>query len=170
MSLPRLIPKVRSFLRWTWFEKALLPAAWLLLGASRLVILTVPFRYLAPRLGDQFGVSPWVPLLGSRSEARAKSIGRAVRSAADLTPWESNCFPQAVTARILLGLCGVPYGFFLGVARDSESSSGINGHAWVAAGRVPVSGGASFDHFTVIGSFVAGGFGARSGTLKKNSN
>ncbi len=79
-------------------ERALLLPAWLLLGASRIAILALPFRYLAPRLGVQCGVSPWIPLADARGEARAVSIGKAVRGAAALTPWESNCFPQAVTA------------------------------------------------------------------------
>ena len=155
MSRSHLIAKARNFIRWTWLERALLLPAWLLLGASRLVIVALPFRYLAPRLGVQCGVSPWIPLAGARDEARAASIGKAVRRAAALTPWESNCFPQAVTAGILLGLCGVPYSLFFGMARGSQESAGIEAHAWVAAGRVPVSGGASFDRFTVVGSFVA---------------
>jgi hypothetical protein len=128
--------------------------AWLLLGASRVVILAIPFRYLAHGLGTQTGISPWIPLLGSRSEAKALSIGRAVQLAARFTPWESSCLPQAVTARVLLGLCGVPYSLFFGVARDSDGSN-MSAHAWVAAGRVPVTGGASFGQFTVVACFVA---------------
>jgi hypothetical protein len=140
------------------FEKVLLLPAWLLLGASRFVILAFPFRYLAPWLGTQAGVSSWIPLLGAHQEARALSIGRVVRRAAAHTPWESTCLPQAVTARVLLGICGIPYSLFFGVARNSEghgAGAKIDGHAWVAAGSIPVTGGVSFDEFTIVGCFFA---------------
>src|SRR5439155_15868145 len=100
--------KTRNFMRWTGFEKACFPVAWLLLRVSRLIILVIPFRYFAPYLGAQLGVSPWIPLLCPKSEARAASVGKAVRGAAAHTPWNSNCFAQAVTARILLGFSGIP--------------------------------------------------------------
>ena len=143
----------------SWFEKVWFLPVWLLLGMSRLVILAIPFRYIAPWLGTPAGVSPWIPLLGSRSEATASSIGRVVRGAASCSPWQWNCLTQAVTARILLGICGVPYSLFFGVARGDpgeagSSSSKISAHAWVAAGRVPVTGGVSFGRFTVVGCFV----------------
>ena len=41
------------------------------------------------------------------------------------------------------------------IAKEAAPKTGIEADAWVAAGRVPVSGGASFDRFTVVGSFVA---------------
>jgi hypothetical protein len=154
MTEPGLVRKVRNFMRRPGFEKVCLLPAWLLLGASRLAILAVPFRYLAPWLGTQTGVSPWIPLLGPGNEAKASTIGRAVQLAARYTPWESNCLPQAVTARMLLGLYGIPCSVFFGVARDSGGPS-MSAHAWVAAGRIPVAGGASFDRFTVVACFVA---------------
>jgi hypothetical protein len=157
MTVSAVARKARNFVAWPWFEKALLLPAWLLLGASRFVILALPFRYLAPRLGTRAGVSSWIPLLGPHQEARALSIGRVVRRAAAHTPWESTCLPRAVSARILLGICGIPYSLFFGVARNSErdgAGAKIDAHAWVAAGSVPVTGGVSFDAFTIVGCFV----------------
>ena len=81
-------------------------------------------------------------------------IGRAVRLAARYTPWDSNCFPQAVVARLLLGLYGIPYALFFGLRRDPDSGAML-AHAWVAAGRVRVTGGESFGQFTVVGVFVS---------------
>lgn len=149
-----LIRKARSFAHRPWFEKAWFLPVWLLLGASRFVILTVPFRRLAFWLGVHEGIAPWVPLVDSRSEATALSISRVVQMAAKYTPWKSNCFPQAVTARILLGFYGVPYSLFFGVNRNTENVT-LAAHAWVAAGRVRVTGGMSFNRFTVVGCFVS---------------
>lgn len=91
-------------------------------------------------------------MVGSAQEVRARQIGQTVRLAARYTPWDSNCFPQAVAARLLLGLYGVPYAIYFGLMRDPDSPD-MKAHAWVAAGRVRVTGGRSFGQFTVVGIF-----------------
>lgn len=146
--------KAAAFLRkplWTqlWF----LPT-WLLLGLAKVIIFTVSFRRLAPRLGVARGIDPWVPLLEPAEEILALQIGRLIRLAARYTPWDSNCFPQAVVARLLLGFYHIPYVIFFGLMREPHSNE-MRAHAWVVAGRIPVTGGRSFGQFTVVGCFVA---------------
>lgn len=131
----------------------LLPV-WVVLGLSKAVIFTLSFRRLAPHLGLATGTEPWVPLLDSAQTARALQIGRVVRLAARYTPWNSNCFPQAVAARLLLGVYAVPYALYFGLMHKPGSKE-LKAHAWVAAGRVAVTGGASFAQFTVVGVFVS---------------
>lgn len=153
-ALPLIARKMRGLARLSRFEKIWLLPAWFLLGVSRFLILFVPFRRLAARLGGVGHLAPWVPLLRARDEAVALSIARVVRTAARFTPWQSNCFPRAVAARILLGFHGVPYVLFFGVNRDAAGAK-ITAHAWVAAGRVQVTGGGSFGRFVVVGCFVS---------------
>ena len=152
--LRALARKAGSFRRHPAFVKLWFLPAWLLLGVSRALILTASFKRLAPRLGIHTGAEPWVPLLDDDQESRAREIGRVVRLAARYTPWTSNCFPQAVTARILLGLYSIPYALHFGLIRESEAG-GLKAHAWLSAGRVHVTGGRSFGRFTVVGTFVA---------------
>jgi hypothetical protein len=147
-----LIRKVRSFAGLPLFTKLWLVPAWLELGLSRALILVVPFRTLAPRLGTAQGTAANVPLLTSAQEARARAIGRTIRLAARYTPWTSNCFPQAVVARTMLGMHGIPYAIHFGLMRDGNSA--MVAHAWVVAGRVPVTGGHSFHRYTVVGVFT----------------
>ena len=177
-----LIRKVRSFAGLPPFTKVWLVPAWLALGASRTLILAVPFRTLAPRLGASQGTAAHAPLLTPAQEARARAIGRTIRLAARYTPWTSNCFPQAVVARVMLGMHGIPYAIHFGlmpqprgdgphVQRPEPRGSGAHAHthapdprgaaptamaahAWVVAGRVPVTGGHSFGHYTVVGVFT----------------
>jgi hypothetical protein len=153
MILPMLVRKMRNFMSRPWFEKLWFLPVWLLLGVSRFMILTIPFRHLAFRLGVHEGIAPWVPLVDSRSEATALSVSRVVQMAAKYTPWQSNCFPQALTARNLLGLYGIPYSLFFGVNRNAENTV-LAAHAWVTVGRVRVTGGTSFDQFTVVSCFI----------------
>lgn len=100
------------------------------------------------------GPHPWIPLASPEQQLRAWKIGQTIRLAARYTPWNSNCFPQAVAARLLLGLYGIPYTLCFGLARDTDSAK-INAHAWVTSGRIPVTGGTSFDHFAVVGVFAS---------------
>ncbi len=154
--LTLLLRKLRSFWRLPAFSKLWLLPLWLLLGVSKAMIFTISFQRLAARLGQPLGVAPWVPLVDERQRARALQIGRAVRLAASYTPWDSNCFPQAVAARLLLGLYGVPYALYFGLARDALTRE-TQAHAWVMAGPVAVTGGASFARFTVVGVFATPG-------------
>lgn len=154
--LGTLVGKACSFARRPLFSQLWLLPLCLLLGISKALIFTLSFRRLAPHLGQTMGAAPWVPLLDTRQQTRALQIGRAVRLAARYTPWDSNCFPQAVAARLLLGWYGIPYTLFFGLMRDASTCE-IKAHAWVAAGRVAVTGGASFAQFTVVGVFAAPG-------------
>ncbi len=151
--------KSRSFAHLPLFAKLWLLPLWLLLGISKALIFTISFRRLAPHLGRAMGVAPWVPLIDPAQQARALQIGRAVRLAARYTPWDSNCFPQAMAARLLLGCYGVPYALYFGLMRDAHTLE-MKAHAWVSAGRVAVTGGACFGQFTVVGVFVAPGLGS----------
>lgn len=153
----RLRAKAASFRRQPLFVQAWFLPTWILLGISKALIFTLPFRRLAPWLGRRSAITPWVPLLTPDQEARARLVGQAVRIAARHTPWDSNCLPQAIAARALLGLYAVPYILCLGLTRNPGEPAGMMAHAWVAAGRVRVTGGLGFDQFTVVGCYLAPG-------------
>lgn len=131
---------------------AWLPVAWVLLGLCRLALLLVPLRRLAALLGTPIDDAPWVPLLSSRQRWRAARLGRAVRLAARVAPWRADCMPQALCARLLLGLWRIPCALFLGVARGPDGA--LLAHAWLAAGPVAVTGGDGFGGFQVIVGYV----------------
>jgi hypothetical protein len=130
-----------------------------MLGLSRLLVLTIPFRRLSALLGKGTGLAPWIPILSAGQTLRALHIGRAVRTMARFTPWDSNCFAQAITARLLLGLYGLPYALYFGVMRDA-GPTGMKAHAWIAAGRIRVTGGPSFGQYTVVAMYVCPSLGA----------
>jgi hypothetical protein len=135
-------------------EKVWVLPAFALLGLSRAALLAVPFRRIAPLLGDDLGPARLVPVVSEGQAARAVHIGRAVRTAAGYTPWESKCLAQAMAARVLLGASGIPYVLYLGVAREAGR---LEAHAWVLAGRARVTGGDGFNRFTVVAAFVRRG-------------
>ncbi|MCK0127620.1 lasso peptide biosynthesis B2 protein [Erythrobacter sp. F6033] len=131
--------------------------AWVLLGLSRLVILTTPFRSYSRRLGVIDGAVLRSPLATSKQEASASAIGTAIKVAANYAPWNANCFPRAITARIILGVHGIPYALFFGL-RNKATETGaqeLAAHAWVVSGPVYVTGGNGFVQYTPVGCFVS---------------
>ncbi len=149
-----LIRKARSLWRQPVFVWAWLIPVWSLLGIAKVLIFTVSFDRLCPWFGDKAGIQPLCPLIELSHVSRADQIGGVVRMAARYTPWNSNCFPQAIVALMLLGLYRIPYAICLGLMRD-PSGSGLQAHAWVVAGRINVTGGASFSRFTVVAMFLS---------------
>jgi hypothetical protein len=148
----RLVHLARGFARLGHKDQVRLFAAWSLLGLSRFAILVLPFRLVRRALGERR--EPGAPTrpepVDRETAVRATRIGATVRLAARHTPWRSECFPQALTARLLLGLERVPHVVSFGVRRDGDA---LVAHAWVHTGDVPVTGGTAHD-YTEVGSFA----------------
>lgn len=153
-NLHPLTHKLNSFGREPAFVRLWFLPAWVLLGISKLMIVLVTFRRLAPHLGQHNGAVALTPLLDHKNEDRAHQISRVIKMAAAYTPWDSNCFPQAVTARLLLGFYKVPYILCFGLSRHREAGV-MDAHAWVVSGRVNVTGGQGFENHTVVGTFLS---------------
>ena len=151
----RLNRKWQSWRRMPVTERGWFFIAFPLLGLARFGILTVPFRWMAPLLGHNHQTSAFIPLASPEQWRQALAIGRGIRTAARYTPWESRCLAQAMVARCLLGLRGLPYGLYFGLCKDSSEAGGMHAHAWVCTGPVAVTGGHSFGQFTVVGAFYA---------------
>jgi len=163
-----MLTKLTRFFRQPGFVQLWFLPVWLGLGFARLTILTLSFRRLVPKLGISIGLTPWLPLIEPVQEQRARLIGQVVRQAARVTPWESNCFPQAVVARVLLGYYGVPYCLFFGVRRKADDGE-FDAHAWVASGRVRVTGGYCFSRYTVVAVLAAPSLLSRHRAMSRNN-
>ncbi|WP_189641129.1 lasso peptide biosynthesis B2 protein [Paramylibacter ulvae] len=147
--------KLRSVFRLTPFVVIWFPFSWIMMGLCRLAIITVTFRSLSRFFGALHGVEPVVPMLNKKQKHRAFQIAKLISITARNTPWESNCFPQALVARIMLGIYRIPYALYFGVKRDGTSRE-LLAHAWVCSGICAVSGGDdSFDEYTVVGCYGA---------------
>ncbi|MCQ8105048.1 lasso peptide biosynthesis B2 protein [Methylomonas sp. SURF-2] len=148
-----LLRKFRALRRRHWRETLWLGPAFCLLGIMRAILLLVPFGNIARYLGRHLENVGVIPLAGAQQVMRAEHIGSAIRTAANYTPWESKCLAQAMTARVILGINGIPYALFLGINKQNPTE--MKAHAWVRVDRVPVTGGDGFAEFTVVSTFVA---------------
>lgn len=132
-----------------------MPVVFVGLGLARLAILTLPFarysQWLGPQ-GSQIGAVSPDPV----DQDKVARVGRLVSAVARITPWTSNCLPQALVAAWVLRRMHVPHAVHLGVKRaDKESDPGLEAHAWVLSGSVPVTGVAEAVGMTPVASFVS---------------
>tara|TARA_R110002049_G_scaffold194408_2_gene363302 strand:- start:1527 stop:2000 length:474 start_codon:yes stop_codon:yes gene_type:complete len=145
-----------AFLRKSVFFKLWFLPVWLLLGVSKALIFMLTFRRIEKLMGKAHGISPVIPLLTESQRKRVSQIGHVVRVTSRYTPWKSNCYPQAITAALLLRLYKLPYLLCFGLKRSEESGRYL-AHAWVASGSVNVTGGLSFNVYTVVACYLEPG-------------
>lgn len=143
----RNLAKVRQLGR---AEIALLLEATFWLAAARLGLLLVPFRRIAPRLGQSVVES--APELPATRQTQAAKIGWAVRAIARRTPWESACLAQAISAKAMLRRRGVDSTLYLGLAKDKAQA--LQAHAWLRCGEEIITGKAGHERFSVISFFA----------------
>lgn len=131
-------------------DKWLLLQAYVLLGVTRLAINIMPFSRLSRRFGPRMTETPAEAPVEQLREARR--IAWAIRQASPYTPWRSNCFPQALTAKILLRRRGIPSTLYLGAAFKAGVPE-LEAHAWLRCGPLYVTGGNGHRHYGAVAAF-----------------
>jgi len=132
-------------------EQRLLLEAFVLLGMARLLVLCVPFRQLARTLGQHMRES--AQDVAAPEEELAVLVGRAVQSAANNTPWESVCLPQAVAGQWMLKRRRIAATLYLGVMKAEQKPEQLAAHAWLRCGSKILTGAAGHRQFTVVSMF-----------------
>lgn len=128
--------------------KMLVLYAWLIMGIVRLVLLIVPFRYLAPYLSRSW------PNECLNYKLKGNIIAKvlwAIRTASIYTPWQSKCLVRAVTGKIILRQYKVPNILYLGVAKNENKD--LKAHAWLCFENNSIAEGRNDGVFTVIAEF-----------------
>lgn len=132
---------------------ALLAEAWLSLAWSRLIIF-IPFRWLAPRLGVPGCETQWRELPREK-RIELERIADAVRIASRFAWWDCKCLVRALAAMRMLKRRGIESTLYLGAGRDQKGR--LAAHAWLRSGSRYITGAEERNRFTVVGMFAAGG-------------
>jgi hypothetical protein len=125
--------KFRSFRRLSITARWLVCEAVFMLAVGRLIVLTVPFRFLVPWLRR----APETPTC---DENLLLAVRQAVTIAARNVPWKAVCLPQALAAKAMLARRGCGSAFHLGATFDPDGK--LIAHAWLVAGGKIVVGAA----------------------------
>ena len=126
-----------KFLKKPAREQALYLEVTFWLGISRLAILMVPFRWVAPCLGTHMASSDENDAAAGHEAVR--SVSRAIRTMSRHLPWECKCLAQAISGKMMLRRKQIPSTLYLGVAKKEDGD--LNAHAWLCAGDIILLGG-----------------------------
>ena len=137
--------KLRRFVQLDGADKCLLLRAVGWLFVARIRLATTSFARLSKRLSEKNASANEEP-----DPALLDRVGFAVRAAANIVPWRSDCFPQTIAARMLLRRFGYASTIHFGVDRVGED--GLEGHAWLTCGETVITGGEDLNRYTEIHS------------------
>ncbi|MEN9573670.1 MAG: hypothetical protein RL514_1525 [Verrucomicrobiota bacterium] len=144
--------RLAKFLRHDWAGRALLLEALVWLSWAKLLLLTVPFRWIAPRLGKS--QTETAATLTETERQLALRVSWAVQSVAAHVPLGFVCLPQAMAAKWMLRRRRLASTLYLGVARPDETK--FTAHAWLRAGDKILTGRAESLTHTTLASFGEG--------------
>jgi len=133
-------------------DKWLVAKTVVLLGITRLMLNTYSWQRLQKVLGAQMQETPaQVP---SEHEAFAKRIRWAVTGVSPHLPFRSDCFPQALTTKMLLKRAGIPSTLYMGAAFKPDEAA-LGAHVWLRCGETFVGGRRSASDFGAVSFFGA---------------
>ena len=140
----KLRRKLKTFLGMSRADRWLVCEAIVMLGMARFIVITVPFRLMAPWLSR-------APHTRSCDEALLLRVRQAVTTAARNVPWNAVCLPQAIAAKAMLARRGCGSSFHLGA--DLNAKGKLTAHAWLVAGGTVVVGAAGIRCVTPLARF-----------------
>jgi hypothetical protein len=111
----------------------------------RFALVFLPFRKVLAWKGIIGVESPSEP--HASSEAFRKTLQSAMRLCNQYTPWSTECYTQAITARILLRRKGLPGTVYIGFQRKSDGT--YAGHAWLRSYDRVITGREEMDKYVV---------------------
>jgi hypothetical protein len=117
-----------------------------LLHFSKLLILSIPFKKIAARLGKLNVESSH--MAQARNKWLPVEIG--ILRASRFTIHQSKCYDQALTAKLMLRRRGLSSTLYFGL---SKADAELNAHAWVRSGDRIITGRGSMQAYTPVAWF-----------------
>lgn len=141
-----MIKKIYKFIKLENKRKVLFIKAFIILGISRALVLSISFKNLSKNLGTH-GMETSYEECEDINTIRL--IKWAVNTAAKFTPWNSNCLAKAITAQRMLSKRKISSTMYFGVIKEKGE---LKAHAWLRSGNTYITGGNGYG-YTVTGFF-----------------
>jgi hypothetical protein len=120
--------------------------AFVFLHITKMIILFLPFRWIASRLGQSQYETERVML----ERSWWLDVEVAILRASKFCIHESKCYDQALTGKLMLSRRGVASTLYFGLAKDGQA---LKAHAWLRAGDRVITGRTGIETFTPIAWF-----------------
>lgn len=147
--------KALTFGQMSYDSKKLFFMNFLLCGLARTAVMMLSYKRLSKYFGHCCQQTVASTMISTSQLQQGIVLKRSIQLASRYTPWTSNCLVQALVAKFWCQHYAIPYMFYIGFQKNAAKPSGLGGHAWVTAGPVTLSGGDSFDTFSVLVSYTS---------------
>lgn len=141
----RLIKKIQSFVRTDRTVKILFLRAWFLSAVVKFTLVFLSFRKVLNWQGKINMESPDRP--DEASLEFRKCLQSAMRLCDKYTFWKTECYTQALTAKILLNKKGIPGTVYIGFNKTEKGE--YKGHAWLRSYDRVITGETEENSYTV---------------------
>jgi len=144
---------IRAWQKRSFEEKKLFLESLFWLGYYRAAILLFSLKFLTRHL-KHYPPNATIDQSPSMEKIhKAVTIGNMIALASRITPWQSACLVQSLSAFRMLKKRQIPGKFSLGVLK---SSTEMKAHAWTSCGECIITGESGHERFTVVSIFVWG--------------
>lgn len=143
-------------LRWRWrADRRLVVEAACWLAVARLAVMTIPFRWTTKLLafrpaGDN---APNQLFRDTASLEFARRASKVLRVVAACTPWQSNCFTQAIAGAGMLRLRHIAATLAMGVKKQRGQPGALEAHAWLCCCGFVLTGATGRKGYQVVATF-----------------
>ena len=126
--------------------------ALLFLAVSRLILIFLPFKIIAPFIGKLITKEDTNPA-NTVAILDILPLQKAIARGCRYSFWRTKCFEQALAAKMLLKRRGLPFVLYFGVLKD-EKEVKLNAHAWVSYSGTIISGNMpNLESYTIVSRF-----------------
>lgn len=122
----------------------------ILLAFFRFMILFLPFKRLAPFLGEQNHADSEQELPNEWNWVQ--TLACYIERMSEIVPWKSECLVQAATGKLLLRRKKIGCTVFFGVKKGNENKE-LKAHAWLKVGPEIILGGENAHQYVVVSTF-----------------
>ncbi len=141
--------KIKSFLSIPGYSKLLFAEAIFTSAWVKITLLFFPFSKVAKWLGK---ANEHNPEDNSTDEiSKVKKVQFALKLCDRYVPWPTECYTQALTAKLLLKRRNIPGIIYFGFRKNDQGK--LMGHAWLKSEGIVVTGFCDFSLYTVHSSF-----------------
>ena len=130
----------------------LLVRTYLLLIVMRGVISVFTLKAITERLGAKMDETSHECLTDDQRRF-ARRVAWSVARTSPFTPTNSNCYPQALTARFLLHRRRIPTTIYYGAA-FARSGDALDTHVWLRCGPAMVTGAPAHLRYAIVSKFA----------------
>lgn len=142
--------KIVTFWRMPRQQKHMFVVDWCLGGLAWIAIKSLPYHKLSRFFGHHHRMLAASTILSPKQIQQAVHIKRMIALTERYSPWHLNCLMQAVLAKFWCQRYQIPYMLFIGFAKSSQQPLGKEGHAWVTAGPLAITGGHSLATHQIV--------------------